>query len=255
VDATPNVWEDSFFTTDNAVLLINSVSYDVSGAATGGWTLTSVVPTPPNPPRYLAFRNARTNKDLMILSDGAVSGDSHRIFLPWDIQRDSHALLMAAASYGGTTDVLWRRSAAFPGDANGNRCALNYEEGIDRWSVSFATTASGAPSFDLAMAVIAGPTAKLTFPALPAQFNQGAEFKQRAAGGSRMAIVPLSTKAQFKDADTGNVSMTIRDQCIGFYGSDGTSKQTVTGSKGGNAALASLLTKLANLGLITDSTT
>lgn len=31
-------------------------------------------------------------------------------------------------------------------------------------------------------------------------------------------------------------------------------KQTVTGSRGGNAALADLLTKLANLGLITDST-
>lgn len=32
-------------------------------------------------------------------------------------------------------------------------------------------------------------------------------------------------------------------------------KQTVTGAKGGNAALTSLLTALANLGLITDSTT
>jgi len=32
-------------------------------------------------------------------------------------------------------------------------------------------------------------------------------------------------------------------------------RQTVTGSKGGNAALADLLTKLANIGLIVDSTT
>jgi hypothetical protein len=32
-------------------------------------------------------------------------------------------------------------------------------------------------------------------------------------------------------------------------------KPTITGSKGGNAALASLLTALANLGVITDSTT
>lgn len=34
-----------------------------------------------------------------------------------------------------------------------------------------------------------------------------------------------------------------------------TSKPTVTGSRGGNAALASLLTGLAALGLLTDSTT
>ena len=42
---------------------------------------------------------------------------------------------------------------------------------------------------------------------------------------------------------------------VGFYGSAPVAKATVTGSRGGNAALASLLTALANLGLITDSTT
>lgn len=41
---------------------------------------------------------------------------------------------------------------------------------------------------------------------------------------------------------------------LGFYGvATPRSKQTVTGSKGANAALTSLLTALANLGLITDS--
>lgn len=42
---------------------------------------------------------------------------------------------------------------------------------------------------------------------------------------------------------------------VGFYGTTPISKPTVTGSKGANAALASLLTQLAALGLITDSTT
>lgn len=41
----------------------------------------------------------------------------------------------------------------------------------------------------------------------------------------------------------------------GFYNAAPIAKPTVTGSKGGNAALASLLTALANLGLITDSST
>lgn len=40
----------------------------------------------------------------------------------------------------------------------------------------------------------------------------------------------------------------------GFYGTNAIAKPTVTGSKGGNAALTSLLTQLASLGLITDST-
>lgn len=40
---------------------------------------------------------------------------------------------------------------------------------------------------------------------------------------------------------------------LGFYGTAPSAKLAVTGSRGGNAALASLLTQLAALGLITDS--
>lgn len=42
---------------------------------------------------------------------------------------------------------------------------------------------------------------------------------------------------------------------IGFLGANPLARPTVTGGRGGNAALASLLTALANLGLVTDSTT
>lgn len=42
---------------------------------------------------------------------------------------------------------------------------------------------------------------------------------------------------------------------VGFNGSAVLTKPSITGSRGGNAALASLLTALANYGLITDSTT
>lgn len=40
---------------------------------------------------------------------------------------------------------------------------------------------------------------------------------------------------------------------VGFYNTTPAAKQTVTGSRGGNAALASLLTALAAIGLVTDS--
>jgi hypothetical protein len=42
---------------------------------------------------------------------------------------------------------------------------------------------------------------------------------------------------------------------LGFFNATPAIKQTVTGSRGANAALASLLTALSNLGLITDSST
>lgn len=41
---------------------------------------------------------------------------------------------------------------------------------------------------------------------------------------------------------------------VGFYDTAPVAKPTVTGSRGSNAALASLLTALASQGLITDST-
>lgn len=53
----------------------------------------------------------------------------------------------------------------------------------------------------------------------------------------------------------GNVRIASVDDELGFYGGSTTQKPTVTGSRGGNAALASLLTSLAALGLITDDTT
>lgn len=52
---------------------------------------------------------------------------------------------------------------------------------------------------------------------------------------------------------SGGVKFNQNAQPMSFYGATAISKPTVTGSRGGNAALASLLTALANLGLITDS--
>ena len=42
---------------------------------------------------------------------------------------------------------------------------------------------------------------------------------------------------------------------MGFFGSEPITKPTITGSKGGNAALANLLTALADMGLVVNSTT
>ncbi len=54
--------------------------------------------------------------------------------------------------------------------------------------------------------------------------------------------------------DIGATNITLQGKC-GFQGTAAIAKPTVTGSRGGNAALASVLTALANYGLITDSST
>jgi len=53
----------------------------------------------------------------------------------------------------------------------------------------------------------------------------------------------------------GTRPLTLGNNAIGFYGTTPVAKPTITGAKGGNAALTSLLAQLAALGLITDSTT
>lgn len=53
----------------------------------------------------------------------------------------------------------------------------------------------------------------------------------------------------------GTVLVAGNDTGLGVFGAPPAARQTVTGSRGGNAALASLCTALANLGWITNSTT
>jgi hypothetical protein len=53
----------------------------------------------------------------------------------------------------------------------------------------------------------------------------------------------------------GAVRLGASGGAVGFLGATPATRPTVTGAKGGNAALASLLTALAALGLVTDSTT
>lgn len=63
----------------------------------------------------------------------------------------------------------------------------------------------------------------------------------------------------FPETVSGNISvdgtLAHTGTTAGFYNATPVAKPTVTGAKGGNAALTSLLTALASLGLITDSST
>ena len=67
----------------------------------------------------------------------------------------------------------------------------------------------------------------------------------------------VSTEAlTIRAAGTVEVKLGLAHQgsTLGFYNTTPTTKPTITGSRGDNAALADLLTKLAGLGLLTDST-
>lgn len=75
-----------------------------------------------------------------------------------------------------------------------------------------------------------------------------------SAGGAN--ITGTITNTGGLSVASGGASITgtvVLNGNLGFYNSAAVAKQTVSGSRGGNAALASLLTALATVGLVTDS--
>lgn len=203
VDASPDVWSDSFIAPYATTRLsIGGVIFDISGSFGSGWRNSS------NTQRYLTWQHARTGKTIAIWSDGEDAGDSHRFFLPMDIRRDSHAFIMAPETNGGVTDFLLRRSAANV-DPFGNRFSFGYTESMDRYQLSYATSASGAPGFDAVYQVVAGTTPTLAFPALRPNFGQGWTVQTRAGGALKLSMVPGATSHTETDETSGNTTRTI----------------------------------------------
>lgn len=66
--------------------------------------------------------------------------------------------------------------------------------------------------------------------------------------------IQIAGKVEYVDALYGTVAHVLDGDAdtIGFHGETPVTRQTVTGSRGANAALASLLTALDTLGLVTD---
>jgi hypothetical protein len=73
--------------------------------------------------------------------------------------------------------------------------------------------------------------------------NVGVQLKPKGSGASKLAD------------SNGAIKVAADTTGIGFFAATPSAKATITGAKGGNVALANLLTELAAKGLITDSTT
>lgn len=87
--------------------------------------------------------------------------------------------------------------------------------------------------------------------------NATAVAARNNANAADYTLVTLSSGDYVQVAPTAGSSVTLGNSTgnLGFYGATGATIPAVTGSRAGNAALASLLTKLVSLNLLTDSTT
>lgn len=146
-----------------------------------------------------------------------------------------------------------------PGTAGG--LFARFFDGSD-WRTRLMVDASGA----VTLGGGAG-SGSLVVPTVPTAVNymtiEGAAtgnatriYPQGADGQINAVYAPKGSSGILYLCDNSFVSkFAVSSAGIGFFGTTGVAKPTITGSRGGNAALADLLTKLATFGLVTDGTT
>jgi len=248
LSASPDPFLDCYTSGSGVTLVVGGTSYDCSNAFAG-------------PLRYQAASAQKTNiihsktgNIVYFVQDGS-PGTATTFNRTLKVVNDSHFLMAQPGTNGGSTDLLFQRST-LNADPAGNRFNITFEEANDRLLYSYATTASGAPSFDAYMRRVAGTSATMDFPALAPTFRQGWNMQNRAETGYKMSFVIGTDRHHIKDFAQTFTHMTFKsDGSVGFFGAGGVTRPTITGSRGANAALTSLLTSLSQLGLITDSTT
>ena len=100
---------------------------------------------------------------------------------------------------------------------------------------------------------------------LAATGSTNIKYPRRVRGGygltidtaPNLTLTDASTEAELQstlDGITWTTQLEVRHNAIGFFAATPVAKPTVSGAKASNAAVASLLTALAKLGLIADST-
>ena len=162
----------------------------------------------------------------------------------------------------------------------GRNSTLTLRADAPTGKVAFMTLSATKPGLDTTLVLHADNGATLSGHGLNLGTATGAASGQLATSGS-MGIgiaVQSNVRLDIKGASATNadysfltansagttmiaarndglISIAPSGGTLQFFGGTGSGKPTITGSRGGNAALASFLTALASMGLITDSTT
>lgn len=159
--------------------------------------------------------------------------------------QSSVAIGVSALAGGGHASAIGSTSLA-PGN---NAVALGYAA-IASGSSSTSVGDHSSATADSSAAFGVGATASH-----PGAVAIGPNVATAAANQIALGSVAHTVLVTGETRATGDVVLSGSTSKVGFFGSAGAVKGTVTGSRGGSAPLAALLTYLASLGLITDSST
>lgn len=112
----------------------------------------------------------------------------------------------------------------------------------------------GAAAWGTLVRVSAGRVGAATTDIISEYRSGGAGIAEVVGGVATWRLVPLTTGQIRNPANSANY-LEWNATGVGFFGATPIARPTITGSRGANAALASLLTQGATLGLWVDSTT
>lgn len=161
----------------------------------------------------------------------------------------------AVARYDGTTGLIVQNSTVIIGDDGSVTITGNLTEAgnlVVRDSNTAATKGYRFRTSGSSLDTECGGADWFwsTFPNADFSGTQNNYLRMEAGA----AVLHVTAETQFNASAFGGRVHTLNGvaNTVGFHGATPVAKQTVTGSRGGNAALASLLTALATLGLIVD---
>lgn len=180
--------------------------------------------------------NVGANLEVSRFNDSGVRQDA-----PIKVTR-SNGQVQIGGDSGTAAGMIVRRNSA-----GSNVQAINTATG----GTAFRMTAQDAATSRAIQADVTGESG--------VRFVAFADGKHEWGDGTNARDTNLYRSAAdvLKTDDSVHVGADLRHlgSNLGFYNATAIAKPEVTGSRGGNAALADLLTKLANLGLITNSST
>lgn len=204
------------------------------------------------------------------------SGSKWNRFINTDLEFNTTIDINCVGSYNVFDNVLSSTTSTFAGTSNlvlsGNYNTVN-NSGTDNEFVKLRYALSGGAFTDTGTATIKRSVRNVTSGTLDAELVRNphqllyingpasnntviGSADQLVSGGSANDVVHYHYGSGTQQFWVSNVKQdTIGPNTRGFYGASPVAKPTVSGAKGGNAALGSLLSALAGLGLITDSST
>ena len=160
---------------------------------------------------------------------------------------------------GATNDIQYNDAGTFGGDSG-----LTWDKTLPVFQATLSTDGqfniNGADNADFQVSI--GPTQSNSLGVAGGTSGNTVFLDASETNGTvqinahKSVALASETDSIFLQDNNGNVGVEVaQGPKLGFYATPAIVKPTVTGSRGGNAGVASLLTQLAALGLIIDSTT